>query len=315
MKVLVTPRSFGRNDNSVFKQLEDAGWQVTTNPVDRILTEDEMVDHIKGYDAVILGVDPMNAKILEAADKLKVISRYGVGLDNVDVNFAQSKGIAVYRTVGANANAVADYAFGLMLDVTRKISFIDRECRKGSWHKIKTNEMWGKTIGILGLGAIGKGIAKRASGFNMTILAYDPYVDEEFAKTYGVTYVDLDTLLKKADFISLHLPLTDETRNLISDREFDLMKDEAVIVNTARGAVINEKALYEALKNNKILGAGIDVFDQEPPQHRSFTELDNVVIGSHCAASSNEAIDNMSHIATENLLKHYNQILEGCSCK
>lgn len=305
MKLLVTPRSFGKNDPEVFKMLEEKGFEITTNPVGRILTEDEMRDYIRGYDAVILGVDTFSRKVIENADKLKVISRYGVGLDNVDQDAAREKGIAVYRTVGANSNAVADYAFGLMLDITRKISAIDRECRKGNWNKIKTNEMWKKTIAILGLGAIGKGVAIRAKGFDMRILAYDPYPDKVFAEQYGVTYTDLETIWKEADFISLHLPLTPETKNLIGESEFEKMKDNAIIVNTARGAIINEKALYNALKEEKIMGAGIDVFDTEPPENGDIINLDNIVIGSHCAASSTEAIDNMTNMSVANLLSHF----------
>lgn len=310
MKVLITPRSYGKNDPSVFEELKAAGFEYVTNPVGRILTEDEMIEYIKGCDAVILGVDPMSARVIESADKLKVISRYGVGLDNVDMNAAQAKGVSVYRTAGANSNAVADYAFGLMLDITRKISFIDRQCRRGNWQKIKTNEIYGKTIGILGLGAIGKGVAKRASGFDMKILAYDPFEDKEFADKYNVKYTDLETIYKNADFISLHLPLVEETKHLISDKEFEMMKGNAVIVNTARGAIIDEKALYYALAENKIMGAGIDVFDHEPPQHGAFIELDNVVIGSHCAASSIEAIDNMTRLSTDNLLSFFNNYVD-----
>ena len=146
----------------------------------------------------------------------------------------------------------------------------------------------------------------RARGFNMKVLAYDPYPDAEFAQKNNVEYTDLDTIYKNADFISLHLPLVEETKHLISDAQFDMMKDNAVIVNTARGAIIDEKALYHALAENKILGAGIDVFDHEPPEHGAFIELDNIVIGSHCAASSVEAIDNMTRLSTDNLLGFYN---------
>ena len=306
MKVFITPRSLGKNDQKPFEMLKENNWDIVMNPFGRIMTEEEMAENIREYDAVILGVDPMTNKVLKNADKLKVISRYGVGLDNIDLTMAEQKGISVYRTVGANANAVADYAFGLLLDVARKITFIDRECRKGNWNKITTNEMWGKTIGIVGLGAIGKGVAKRARGFNMEILAYDPYVDKTFAAENNVTYVDLDYLLKSSDFISLHLPLTEETRELISYDQFNMMKKNAVIANTARGAIINETALYYALKNCRILGAGIDVFDEEPPKSADFTSLDNIVIGSHCAASSVEAVDNMSVISVQNLLNHFN---------
>lgn len=266
------------------------------------MTEEEMMECIKDVDAVILGVDPCNKNVLEKATKLKCISRYGVGLDNIDIKYTKERNIPVHRTIGANSNAVADYAFGLMLDVTRKISHIDRQCRKGNWKKIKTSEMWGKTIGILGLGAIGKGVAKRASGFNMTVLAYDAYKDEAYAKENNIKYVDLETIYKNADFISLHLPLIEETKDLISYDQFEMMKENVVIVNTARGGIINEEALFNALSNDKIGGAGIDVFTKEPPTNSDFIQLDNIVLGSHCAASTIEAIDNMSIMATNNLI-------------
>ncbi|MCT4687344.1 phosphoglycerate dehydrogenase [Vallitalea sp.] len=301
-KILITPRSFGKNNSKPWDMLKEKGYEIITNPYGRIMTEEEMIDCIKDVDGVILGVDPCNRKVLEKATNLKCISRYGVGLDNIDMEYAKERNIPVHRTVGANSNAVADYAFGLMLDITRKISCIDRECRKGNWKKIKTSEMWGKNIGVLGLGAIGKGVAKRASGFNMNVLAYDVFKDESYAKDNNIKYVDLETIYKEADFISLHLPLTKETKDLISYKEFDMMKDSAIVVNTARGGVINEDALCDALLNNKILGAGIDVFEEEPPSNNQFTKLDNIVIGSHCAASTLEAIDNMSMMATTNLI-------------
>jgi D-3-phosphoglycerate dehydrogenase len=301
-KILITPRSFGQNDSRPWDLLKEKGYELITNPYGRIMTEEEMIDSIKDVDGIILGVDPCSKKVLEKAKSLKCISRYGVGLDNIDLEYAKKMNIPVHRTMGANSNAVADYAFGLMLNITRKISHIDRECRSGNWKKIKTSEMWKKTIGIIGLGAIGKGVAKRASGFNMNVLAYDLYKDEKYAKENNIEYVDLETIYKNADFISLHLPLTSDTKDLISYNEFDMMKDTAVVVNTARGGVINEDALFDALNNKKILGAGIDVFEQEPPSNDKFTQLDNIVIGSHCAASTKEAIDNMSLMATKNLI-------------
>lgn len=303
MKVLITPRSFGQHDPRPYDILKENGFKVLGNPLGRILTKDEMKELAVDVDAVILGVDPLDNEVIESAKKLKVISRYGVGLDNVDLKAASEKDIQVFRTAGANSDAVADYAFGLILAASRKIVYIDRECRKDNFKKIKTYEVWKKTIGIIGLGAIGKGIAKRAKGFNMRVLACDVYQDEGYAKANHIAYVDMDTIIKECDFISLHLPLTEATRNLFSYEEFEKMKDTAIIINTARGGVIDEEALYDALKKNKIAGAGIDVFEVEPPVNKAFYQLDNIVIGSHCAASSYEAIDNMSMGAVNNLLE------------
>ncbi len=304
IKVLVTPRSFGSSSPKPIEMLRDKGMEVVLNPYGRIMKEQEMTELIKDVDGIIIGVDPLNKEVLSSASRLKVISKYGVGTDNIDMEYAKKRGIPVTITAGANSDAVADYAFALMLGVARRVVPIDRECRKLNWKKITTLGVWGKTLGLIGMGNIGKGVAKRAAGFNMRILAYDVYRDEDFAKAYDVEYVTLEQLLKASDFISLHLPLTDDTRNLISYKEFEQMKDRAVLVNTARGGIINEEALLWALKENKIWGAGIDVFEKEPPDNQEFFELDNLIIGSHCAASTYDAVDNMGIMAAQNLIKH-----------
>lgn len=302
MKVLITPRSFGKNDKSAFEMLEKEGFEIVRNSYGRIMTEDELINEIKDIDGIIIGVDPLNKNVLSKAKKLKVISKYGVGTDNIDMQYAKENNIKVTRTVGANTNAVADYAFALMMACARKISYIDKECRKLNWSKIKTIEIWGKTLGIIGLGSIGKGVAKRALGFNMNILAFDPIVDESFAKKYNIQYSSLEKVIKESDFISLHLPLNDKTKHIIGNKEFEVMKDNVIIVNTSRGGIIDEDALINALKENKIYGAGIDVFEKEPPENKEFLKLDNIILGSHCAASTLEAIDNMSIMSAQNLI-------------
>ncbi|MDK2933228.1 MAG: hypothetical protein PWP27_1038, partial [Clostridiales bacterium] len=267
-KVLVTPRSFGKSNPRPIEMLKEQGYEVVLNPYGNIMTEEEMINEIQDVDGIIIGVDPLNSNVLRHAKKLKAISKYGVGVDNIDIEYAKKEGIPVTRAVGANANAVADYAVALMLGVARRIVYIDQECRQLNWSKITTIEMWNKTLGLVGLGSIGKGVAKRISGFNMKVLAYDLYQDEEYAKANNIEYVSLEKLLKESDFISLHLPLTKDTKNLISYKEFEMMKDKAVIVNTARGGIIDEEALLWALKENKIWGAGIDVFEEEPPKNQ-----------------------------------------------
>ena len=302
-KVLATPRSFGKNNPKPIEMLKEKGYEVIINPYGRIMTEEEMIEQINDIDGIVIGVDPLNINVLKHAKKLKVISKYGVGIDNIDIAYAKGAEIPVTRTVGANANAVADYAMALLLAVGRKVALIDKECRKLNWNKITTVEMWGKTLGLVGLGSIGKGVAKRALGFNMKVQAYDLFQDEEYAKENNIEYVSLETLLKESHFISLHLPLTKATKNLISYKEFEMMKDKAVIINTARGGIIDEEALFWALKENKIWGAGIDVFEEEPPKNKELLNLDNIVIGSHCAASTYEATDNMGIMAAQNLIE------------
>lgn len=305
-KVLITPRSFGSFSEEPFEILTKNNFEYVLNPYGRILTEEEMINHIKDADALIVGVDPVSREVLNSAPRLRIISKYGVGLDNIDLDEAKARGITVTTTSGANTEAVADYAFGLMLAVARKIVVIDRACRQLDWSKSTTLGLYGKTLGILGTGAIGKAVAKRASGFNMKILAYDIYKDEIYAGNNRIDYVELDELYQQSDFISLHLPLNDTTWGMINETAIDKMKKNAIIINTARGGLIDETALYKAIKQNRIWGAGLDVFEKEPPAGNPLLELDNVVIGSHCAASSTDAIDKMSLFSVHNIINAFN---------
>ncbi|NOU90827.1 hydroxyacid dehydrogenase [Paenibacillus sp. LMG 31460] len=301
---MVTPRSFGKGNSQPIDMLKENGCELILNPYGRIMNKQEMVELIKDVDAVIVGVDPIDQEVLEHAPKLKVISKYGVGTDNIDLNYAREKGIPVTVTTGANKDAVADYTIALMLAAARRMIPIDKACRQLNWNKITSVDVWGKTLGLVGLGAIGKGVAARARGFNMNILAYDLVKDETYAAEHQIDYVGLNELLRTADFISLHLPLTEQTHHLIGAKELASMKETAVIVNTARGGLINEQALLEALRENRIWGAGMDVFEQEPPQDKGFLELDNLIIGSHCAASTYQAIENMGVMAAANVLEY-----------
>ncbi|WP_053376492.1 phosphoglycerate dehydrogenase [Paenibacillus sp. FJAT-27812] len=312
-KVMVTPRSFGKGNSQPIDILRENGCELVLNPYGRILNKQEMAEMIRDADAVIVGVDPIDQEVLEQATKLKVISKYGVGTDNIDLNYARDKGIPVTVTNGANKDAVADYTMTLMLAAARKMIPIDKACRQLNWNKITSVDVWGKTLGLIGLGAIGKSVAARAKGFNMDIIAYDLMKDETYASENQIKYVSLDELLRCADFISLHLPLTDKTLHLIGAQELASMKETAVIVNTARGGLIHEQALLEALKEKRIWGAGLDVFEQEPPQDKGFLELDNLIIGSHCAASTYQAIENMGIMAAANVLEHLKQssLMEG----
>ncbi|AYV68135.1 MULTISPECIES: phosphoglycerate dehydrogenase [Niallia] len=304
-KVLITPRSFGKHSEEASRILTAHGFEVVTNPYGRIMTEEEMKKEIVDVDAVIVGVDPLNADVLAEAKRLKVISKYGVGTDNIDIDYCKANNIPVTITRNANADSVADFTFALMLAIARRIVEIDQSCRVMDWSKKTSIGIYGKTLGVIGTGAIGKGVIKRAHGFDMDILAYDVCPDNEFAKEYKVTYVDLEHLVKESDFITLHLPATPETNNLFSEKEFSMMKETAVLVNTARGELIDEDALYNVLRNKKIWGAGIDVFKKEPPEKKELLELDNMIIGSHAAASSVDAVNKMSLMAVENILANF----------
>jgi D-3-phosphoglycerate dehydrogenase len=306
-KVLITPRSFGKYSDEATRMIKDANIEIVLNPTGKILLEDEMISLLKDVDGVIIGIDPLNAKIMRSADKLVAIAKYGVGTDNIDLDYTKAAGIDVTITKNANSNAVADFAFTLMLSVARRVVETDIACRKKDWSKKISLDVYGKKIGILGLGSIGKGVALRAKGFNMDVYAYDVYQDEAFAQEHGITFTDIATILSTCDFITVHLPLIPETTNLINKTSLATMKKTAIIVNTARGGIINEDDLYTALKNKSIYGAGIDVFAQEPASDSKLLELSNVIVGSHSSASTEGAVDAMSRMAAENIIQSLKQ--------
>lgn len=305
LKIVVTPRSFGKSDPAPIELLASQGYEVVYNPYGRILTKEEMKGLLADADGVIVGVDPLDREVLAEAPGLKIISKYGVGTDNIDLKYAEERGIKVTLATGSNTEAVADFAFALMMAVARRVNVIDRACREGIWKADAAIDIHGKTLGLLGLGAIGKAVARRASGFGMKVLAYDLFRDEATAAAYGIAYRDsIEEIVREADFISLHLPLDDKTAGIIGREQFDLMKRTAVLVNTARGGLIDESALLEALRTGRIWGAGIDVFEKEPPDNPELLALGNLIAGSHCAASTQGAVTNMGIIATQNLIKH-----------
>lgn len=303
MKVLTTPRSYGKTDPVVFDMLEQEGVEVIRNTTGNIFTKERMMELIADCEGVIVGVDPMDADVIAAAPKLKAIAKYGVGVDNIDLEAAKARGIKVSVTVGANSEAVADYAFALLMAAARKLTLIDDECRKGNWKKITTRDVSHATIGICGMGAIGKLVAKRARAFDMEVLGYDVYWDETFAEQYGVKRAALEEIYEKSDFISLHVPLLPSTRNMIGEAELKRMKKDVILINTARGGLIDENALLNALEAGTIGGAAIDAFAQEPPTDERWFTLDNVILGSHCAASTSGASLNMGRMATANVIR------------
>lgn len=302
-KILTTPRSYGRDMPELFAQLEAAGYAVVKNTTGGILDKEQMKALIADCVGVIVGVDPLDAEVLSCAPKLRAISKYGVGVDNIDLDVCKARGIRVSRAVGANSEAVADYAVALMLAVARRVPAIDRKCRQLDWGKITTRDVSHATLGLFGLGAIGKFVARRAKGFDMKVMAYDPYWPEEFARENGIERADAETIFRNADFISLHLPLMPETEGFVGERELSMMKKDAILINTARGGLVDERALLKALQENRIYGAGLDAFAHEPPEDDAWFTLDNVVLGSHCAASTTGATRNMGRIATDNLLR------------
>ncbi len=303
MKVLVTPRSFGKTDPGAFDILRRAGLEIAINDTGGIMEREVLGRRLADCDGVVIGVDPLDAPVLAMAPNLKAVAKYGVGVDNIDLEVCKARGIKVSRTVGANADAVADYAFALMLAVARRVVQIDRGCHRRDWSKITGLDVWGKTLGLLGMGAIGRGMVRRAKGFGMRVLAHDLFWDEDFAREHGVEKATPDEIYQWGDFISLHVPLTGETRGMIGREQLAAMKPTAVLVNTARGGIIDEPALLDALECGKIHGAGIDAFEEEPPADPRWYELPNLVMGAHAAASTGGATENMGRMAAENLVR------------
>lgn len=257
-------------------------------------------------EGVIVGEYPVTRKVMEASKSLKVISKVGVGVDKIDLTAASEKGIWVTNTPGANADAVADLTFGLMLSIARYIPQTFQLLKEGEWVRYRGRQLWEKTLGIVGLGAIGKKVAFRAKGFSMRILGYDIYKDENFARENNIEFVDLDTLFKESDFITFHIPLIPQTDNLVNKRTLSLMKPTAYLVNLARGGIVNSKDLYQCLKDKKIAGAALDVLVDEPPKKdEPLLSLDNIVITSHIGANTVEGIRNMSIAATENIISTF----------
>ena len=302
-KILTTPRSYGKDNPGLFRDLEKAGYEVVRNTTGSILEREQIRELIADCVGVIIGVDPLDESVLSCAPKLRAVSKYGVGVDNIDLDYCKAHGIRVSRTVGANSEAVADYTMALILAVARRLIVIDEKCRRMDWSKLTSRDVSHATLGLFGLGAIGRLVARRAQGFGMRVIAYDVFWDKDYAKANGIEYAEPDVVFSTADFISLHLPLTPETAGFVGERELSLMKPDAILINTARGGLVDENALFKALREKRIYGAGLDAFTHEPPEDKTWLTLDNVVLGSHCAASTLGATWNMGRLATDNLLR------------
>lgn len=256
------------------------------------LDEAGLCAKIPGYDAVLVrSAVKITARVIAAADKLQVIGRAGIGVDNIDVDKSTEKGIVVMNTPDANATTTAELTFAHILSLSRSLPKADRSVRSGKWERSKFMgaELANKTLGIVGYGNIGRIVASRAKAFKMKVVAFDPFVTKDVFDKEGVTPMTVDELVKAADYITLHCPVNDKTRGIISAERIKMMKPTTRIINVARGGLIDEQALYEALKNGKLAGAALDVFDNEPPGASPLFELDNIVFTPHLGASTDEA--------------------------
>lgn len=256
------------------------------------LSEEQICAKIGGFDALLVRSETkVNKTVLQAAQNLKVIGRAGIGVDNVDVPAATEKGIIVMNTPTSNAVTTAELTIAQILSTSRHLPQADKSVRNGKWERAKWigTEITNKKLGIIGFGTIGRLVAERAIGLKMQVVAYDPFISTEICEKLGVKSVTFDALISQSDYISLHCQLVEKTKNIISTAEFSKMKSTAMLVNCARGGLIDEVALFHALKNNQIAGAALDVYEDEPPRNSPLFELDNIVLTPHLGASTREA--------------------------
>jgi len=272
--------------------------------LDKAKTQGELIERIREAEVVIniRAYTHLNAEVLASCQKLKLISVWGTGTDNVDLESARRLGITVTNTPGANALSVAEHTVAILLSLARQIPLLDREVRSGNWPRVEMVQLSGKVLGLLGLGAIGRHVARMAKGLGMEVIAWTFHPSPERAKESGVRFVSKEELLRSADVVSLHLLLTDETRGFLKKEDFDLMKPTAFLVNTARAGLIEPGGLYDALRSKKIAGAALDVYDEEPlPSGHPLTTLPNVVFTPHNAGMTPEAILRGLTMAVENV--------------
>jgi len=283
--------------------------EMEINPYDRKITREELIEGVKNKDGLLcLLTDKIDEKIIESGKNLRIIANYAVGYDNVDVNAANKRKIPVTNTPGVLTDTTADMAWALIFTIVRRVVEADKFTKAGKYKgwgpmMFLGGDVYGKTLGIIGLGRIGKAVAKRAKGFDIKLLYFDAFrADEKVEKEMNVKFTNLDTLLKESDFVSIHVPLLPSTHHLIGKKELSMMKKSAYLINNSRGPVIDEKALVKALREKKIAGAALDVFENEPELSPGLADLENVVLTPHISSASIETRTKMAIMAAENLL-------------
>jgi D-3-phosphoglycerate dehydrogenase / 2-oxoglutarate reductase len=299
--VLITVSAYHEAGDETWGMLEAGGCTVA---IESAVGKDqeELIELIQGNDAVIAGGEAYTDEVLRRADTLKHVARWGVGFDKVDLGAATEHGVLVTTTQGANDWGVADHAMALILGLGHLIAENDRRVKAGEWPRVTGRDVWQRTIGIVGLGRIGQGVARRAGGFDMGVLAYEPMPNREFVERHGVELVSIEDLLRRADYVTLHLPLSPETHHFMNAERLALMKPTAYLVNTARGPLIDEDALESALRAGRIGGAGLDVREVEPAQDTRFSDLPNVILSPHSAGITDGTVTAMGRMAAESIL-------------
>jgi phosphoglycerate dehydrogenase-like enzyme len=304
--VLITSPVFLTRDIKPMAKLEAAGWSVLHEPDGTHADEDRLIELLAGVDATVAGAEPYTCRVLEAATSLKHVARWGVGFDRIDLEAANRCGVLVTTTQGGNDWGVADHAFAMILGLGHALVANHLKIMGGGWGRPVGTDVWRKTLGIVGLGRIGRAVAQRASAFEMRVLAYEPYPDRAFCNQWGIRLLSLDELLQRSDYVTLHIPGGGENRHLIGAAQLSLMKSRAYLVNTARGDLIDEDALYHALVKGTIAGAGLDVRETEPPTDPRFSSLANVILSPHVAGVTHDTVSRMSHLAIDSILSAQN---------
>jgi D-3-phosphoglycerate dehydrogenase len=288
--ILVTTRSFGKEVREPMERLRHEGCRILEWREGSGLPEADLVAKLAEADAWIVAFHPIGASVLDAAPRLRIIAKHGVGVDNIDIPAATKRGIVVTTAPSANDQAVADLAMALLLALLRRVPEANASVKAGRWERFLGAGLAGKTMGILGLGRIGQNVARRAKGFGVELIGADPAWPEEAAREIGIRRVDFKGLLVESDIISLHAPLTPETEGLIGENELAQMRPGAWIINTSRGKVVNEKAMYEALLSGKVAGYATDVFESEPPAENTLLSLPNVIGTPHMGTHTRESV-------------------------
>lgn len=310
MKIVVTPRGFAKCGLDNVQIIKNAGFILEYNDTGKAYTKEEFYEKTQDADGVIVGVEIVDKEYIDSHPNLKAVVKFGVGTDNIDVEYCRQKGIVVDRTVGSNSRSVAETAISFILADSKNLFESMSYTREGKWIKQTGYEIGNKIIGLVGFGAIAQKVAQMAFGLGMKVIAYDPYlVAEDVAKKYEVGIVTFEEIIKHSDFISLHIPLTKETTDFITLTQLKEMKQGAVLINTARGGIVNEADLYEALSQNIIKAAYFDVLSSEPPQNdEPLIKLPNFYLTPHIASRSEEAEKNTANMATRiiiDALKNY----------
>ncbi|MCD6359785.1 MAG: phosphoglycerate dehydrogenase [Armatimonadetes bacterium] len=302
-RVLVLASPFTDHQPAAGRPLVEAGLTVEPAPCDCALTDDELIAALRGYDATVAGMERYTRGVFEGLPDLKVVARWGVGVDNIDLQAGTDTGVIIANTPGMVTEAVADHTWALILALSRRLPEEMAVARSLDWHRVEGADVWRKTLGIIGFGSIGQAVARRARGFSMRVLAYDPVPRPTQAGLLGVDLVNLDELLAEADIVSLHASLTDGNRGMIGEKQLRLMKPTAIFVNAARGGLVDQAALARALEEGRIAGAALDALDPEPPEPDDpILAAPNCIITPHNSSQTAETAERVNAQVCDNII-------------